>query len=118
MGKYLDIAKKAKLRQEDTTSSPRALMSEQEAAADYRALYSKVAEAARGDCWQIDPRWLLDHHPERWQQLQELDEKLTTLERTNASEQAYQRLLDQISTILRDVRHLQECEQPNEPPVH
>src|SRR5713226_1212149 len=53
---------------------------------DYRALYQQMAETVRGDCFPIDPHWLIDAHPELWEQIVALDATLSQLEQASAAE--------------------------------
>src|SRR5262249_12591115 len=59
-----------------------ALLSTQERclAPDYRALYREMAEAIKEDCCLIRPHWLAEHH-ELWEQIRNLDDRLTDMER-------------------------------------
>jgi len=51
---------------------------------DYRTLYRQMAEAVCNDCFLIDPHWLIDSHPELWEQITMLDEELSQLEQQGA----------------------------------
>lgn len=76
---------------------------------DYRALYRRMAETVAADCWSLDPAWLLDH-PELWEQIKALDDRLTQMERTGASEPQYRAVLERLVLCVRDARTASERE--------
>ena len=77
--------------------------------------YHQGAEAVHDDCWSISPSWLLDH-PDFYQQLKALDDRLTEMERKGASGLEYRAVLERLVQCVRHARALyeQECEQVNE----
>ncbi|HEV8715904.1 MAG TPA: hypothetical protein VGX03_24135 [Candidatus Binatia bacterium] len=76
---------------------------------DYRILYRQTAEAMADDCWSIDPAWLLDH-PEFYEQIRALDDKLTEMERRGASEQEYGATLARLVRCVQDAQAAYERE--------
>lgn len=74
---------------------------------DYRDLYRQTAEAIADDCLSLPAAWLLEH-PEFYEQIRALDGKLTTMERTGASEQKYGATLARLVRCVRDARALYE----------
>jgi hypothetical protein len=84
--------------------------SQQQPPPNYRDLYRQTAEVLAGDCWTIDPAWLLDH-PEWWEQIRTLDDKLSTMERAGASEVEYRTTLERLVKCIRDARAACEREQ-------
>lgn len=91
-----------------------ALLQQQESPAplDYRQLYHQAAEAVREDCFSIDPCWLRDRRPDLWEQIRDLDENLTAMERMGASEPAYHATLIRLVRCIQDARAL--CERERE----
>ena len=86
------------------------LESQQQPSPDHHDLYRQTAAAIADDCWSIDPAWLLDR-PEVYEQIKELDEQLTTMEHTGASEPAYRATLDRLVSCVHDARAAYEQEQ-------
>jgi hypothetical protein len=82
---------------------------QQQPSPDYRGLYRQTAEEIADDCWAIDPAWLLNQ-PEQWEKIKALDDRLTTMERTGASEQEYGATLARLVRCVRDARALYEQE--------
>jgi len=68
-----------------------------------QALYQEMAAAVRDDSFLIDPAWLLDH-PERYEQIRALDDRLTAMERTGASESEYHAALARLLHCVQEAR--------------
>jgi hypothetical protein len=96
----------------------RPLESQQQPSPDYRGLYHQTAEALSKDCWAIDSAWLFDH-PEHWEQIRDLDDRLTTMERLGASELEYRTTLEQMVECIQDAWALyeRECKEAGESAV-
>jgi len=77
---------------------------------NYRALYQETAEATCGDCFLIDPSWLLDH-PEFHGRIRALDERLTVMEGNGAGELEYRTTLARLVQCVREAQALQAREQ-------
>jgi hypothetical protein len=77
---------------------------------DYRVLYAEAAAAVHEDCFLLDPDWLLAH-PDFYEQIRVLDDKLTTMERVGGSEQAYRATLARLVQCIQDARAAYEREQ-------
>ena len=92
----------------------RPLESQQQPSPDYRTLYCQTAEAIADDCLSLPPAWLLEH-PEFYEQIRALDDKLTTMERLGASEPEYHATLARLAKCIHDARAV--CEQPRRPAV-
>jgi hypothetical protein len=120
MGKYLDIAKKAetRLEKEGQLLSQRPATPDQQALSsrpDYRALYREMAEMVQNDCFLIDPYWLIDAHPELWEEIKALDYSLSQLEPARVAELEYRDALDCLFAVVRGARALYERERSDEP---
>ena len=89
-----------------------ALLQQQEPPAplDYRQLYHQAADVVSGDCWSIDPVWLINHHPELWKWICSLDDQLTAMERTSASRLEYHSALARLVRYIQNARTLYERE--------
>ena len=61
------------------------------------------------NCWALPPDWLL-RHPECYGQIKALDDRLTEMERTGASEQEYSAALARLVECARDARAAYERE--------
>jgi hypothetical protein len=70
---------------------------------DCRTPYRQTAEALSKDCWAVDPAWLLDH-PEVYEQIKELDDRLTTMERLGVSEEEYEATLARLVRCIHEAR--------------
>lgn len=84
---------------------------------DYRSLYMQVAGAVEEDAFLIDPCWLLERHPEAWEQVRSLDAELSEMERTGAAEPQYRLVLEHLITVVRQARALFEQERKQLEPV-
>ncbi|HEV8715519.1 MAG TPA: hypothetical protein VGX03_22150 [Candidatus Binatia bacterium] len=115
MGKYLDIARKLETRRaQEQTSVP---ASEQSPSPlDCRQLYRQAAETVHDDCWSIDPAWLCNH-PEHYERIKALDDRLTVMEHAGASEVEYRATLARLMECIQDARAAceREREQSGEP---
>ncbi len=98
MGKYLDIARKFEARRAEGVST-RQSAAPLQPAPDYR----QAAEAIADNCWTLDPAWLLDH-PEFYQRIRTLDDRLTEMEQRAARESEYQAVLMQLVRIVQSAR--------------
>lgn len=96
-----ELAAEVESKQSEKRTSA-SLAAKQESLPDYRKLYQQMAEAIAGDGWAIDPAWLLDQ-PEQWEKIRALDDRLTTMERTGASEPEYQPVLERLVRCVGDV---------------
>lgn len=76
---------------------------------DYRQHYRKAAEAVQDDCWSLPPDWLLDH-PAFYEQIRDLDDKLSAMEREGVGGLAYQTTLNRLMTCVRTARAAYERE--------
>lgn len=118
MGKYLDIARKFEAeRQAEKQGTPavQPQASPSVTSPDYRGLYQRTAEAIAEDCWAIPPAWLLDH-PDQWESIKALDDRLTTMERVGASVPEYRATLARLVKCVREA-HQATQEQPRRPTV-
>ncbi|MGH7962970.1 MAG: hypothetical protein ACRERD_14255, partial [Candidatus Binatia bacterium] len=67
-----------------------------------------AASSVREECFAIDPCWLLDYHPQVWEQLVALDNELTEMERAGAGERTYRAALSQLVACVRSATVLYE----------
>ena len=108
MGKYLDIARKFEARQQTEGQAKSTLTAE---ANGSHAPYRRIAESVADDCYAIDPLWLVDHHPDLWLKLCDLDEESSRLEREGKTGSEYQAVLAAIASTVREARKLYETTQ-------
>src|SRR5262245_48691549 len=94
------------LQEELRRRKPEVLALLRQQAADYRSLYRQAAEAVADACFLVDPCWLLERHPELWQQMVALDDQLSRLEQQGALEQEYRGMLEQLCRVVQDARAL------------
>jgi hypothetical protein len=84
-----------------------ALAATREPAPDYRSLYEEMARAIPEDFHIVDS-WLCDHHPVLWQQIRELDNALSRMEKERAPEAVYQAKLHELVTLCHEAKALRE----------